>query len=1785
MRRGVRAVAMAFLVVSASFVGLVAFSAPATAATIEIDAYNYSTAAAAPPDGTGNVTISVTNNELGSRDVDLAIDANHDGSINETTEYVDTVTVGGGETVKYSFDPSKYNSSEGRYFVYAKLSTETTYHHPTEIEIDGTSPEVRIYETKVSDRNVTVSVSADDALDTYEHLESLEVNISGPDNVTLTLDNFTNIDAEPAPENWTATHQVSADGRYNITVVNATDRAGNKLAVQQSTEVIVDTEKPEVWNGSSYDATNENGVVNDSDEVVVTANVTDEFLRDVWVNASAFGAGNVSLTKVSGTNNFYRGNFTVNTSNTTAPDGLHELVVWADDAGPNYNSTSAGNLTLDTTEPTFANRTPAPNAYVNDSDRNVTVDIDDLTTLSGYVTINASGETVVDGTFENATGVHLTADQTLVVNTSKAVAAGEFPEGPVNVTVTASDVENHTNTTEWSFVVDTIAPNITDTQVVDEDDGDGIVNDGQNVTVYANVTDPHLINDSVTADVSPLGPSALDMTRVSGTDRFSATFTVNTTKSVDNETFAFEVSAEDKANNTNTTTAGTVTLDTLAPRVTNTEPDVRFTNDTQTNLSASLNESHLGEVEVLVNASTGTLVNQTVSPSDPTSANVTLSGSNATGWHVEVEPGTLPDGNVTGTFTAHDVDGNVTETNVSFVVDTHLPAFENVTITDVNNGNGYVADGNAVNVSFTLDEQYPDSAWIDSLGFGAGAKNVSGQSEPYTWTFNTTFQPGDDGQRYDALLNATDLTGNYNETTTANLTVDLTAPTFANATPSGDVIGTATPNVTVDVRNERNALDVENVTATFTDSTGSTTTVDVAGSNDGVTFEQWNNTTNGTLVVNTSAANLSFADGDVNATVTAADVDGNTNSTSFGFVVDTTAPVFTNVSLADADGDGVVNGGDTVRVTATLDEPHPDTVWANASAFGVDRVNLTQVSGAPTPTFEGNFTVNGSAMAADGPHDVAITAVDTENNTNRTTTANLTIDSTGPAVSDVRLIDATDGNNYVTDGHEVTINATVTDAHDVTVTAGASAFGVGTVTLNRTTGDYYETTFTVNVSENVTSTQRVTVAAEDTTGNIGNNTSTSLVLDTAEPGATDGATAGAINLSNQNAYPVTVDLPAHDQNLTVSVRLAINGSNVTKSTEVSATAENVTLTLDASTLSDGAVDIATKVVDPAGNVNPGGWTYRSTVTKDTVRPTATSAHTTAGASEVYLAVSEQITDRNYSVTDVEETLSQNVTDVALRGGDLLVVTLDAPITSSQLSNPDVTMALDEDVVDLAGNHAPATGANVTLTEGATAIHSVDAEVRATTVTVSFNGPVYAGDGGNLTKANFSYTDVDGAGAGHITGVSHTAGDTVATLTLENAVTTGDLGTDEISIGPEDVFNGANQSIGAQTVTLVDTRAPTLGDYAVTSTKKDVVVTFSSTEPLQKIVAEIGRAYGASATTLTTADFTEHVDNGTYYYRATATADQDGRYVGTLTTARDFGGNSPPLPLRDTTDVDTHDPQLTLANISDVGVRDGQVYTNVTLTLDEPVEFRNLTTSDISFTGVNATVTNVTHNTLGGNETVGDTITVTVAGELDTEDAPSVTLSDSDLYEATGDRVQVATQSTTVYTLVRTLGTGHNFVSFPIESGSVPVTSLDLSGVDVVWTYESGTWKSYDPDAPTNSLDRIRGGQGYIFVMDRPNTMKLTLDNAAASANHDSVTLEPGWNLVGHWQESGQNVSRALSSAENVTAVRAYTGPVLQYESLAGTDRFTPGDAYWVYVNRTTSQTYTVAPYTNSTGGV
>ncbi len=148
--------------------------------------------------------------------------------------------------------------------------------------------------------------------------------------------------------------------------------------------------------------------------------------------------------------------------------------------------------------------------------------------------------------------------------------------------------------------------------------------------------------------------------------------------------------------------------------------------------------------------------------------------------------------------------------------------------------------------------------------------------------------------------------------------------------------------------------------------------------------------------------------------------------------------------------------------------------------------------------------------------------------------------------------------------------------------------------------------------------------------------------------------------------------------------------------------------------------------------------------------------------------------------------------------------------------------------------------------------------------------------------------------------------------------------------------------------------------------------------------------------------------------------------------------------------------------------------------------------------------------------------------------------------------------------------GWNLVSLPWLSSPTDINTA-LNGVD--WSramvYQNGHWYTYnkDRDAKFNTgfpmVDNTMGiwvyaNQGY------------TLTGPGDDIGSTTITLHPGWNLVGY--PSG--TSRSMSDVMNGIAydhIQAFDGSSIF--DLGGSDMMTPGAGYWIYV--TSTQDWTV----------
>jgi hypothetical protein len=244
-----------------------------------------------------------------------------------------------------------------------------------------------------------------------------------------------------------------------------------------------------------------------------------------------------------------------------------------------------------------------------------------------------------------------------------------------------------------------------------------------------------------------------------------------------------------------------------------------------------------------------------------------------------------------------------------------------------------------------------------------------------------------------------------------------------------------------------------------------------------------------------------------------------------------------------------------------------------------------------------------------------------------------------------------------------------------------------------------------------------------------------------------------------------------------------------------------------------------------------------------------------------------------------------------------------------------------------------------------------------------------------------------------------------------------------------------------------------------------------------------------------------------------------------------------------------------------------------------VDASQITADDVSIEGHDGDVVAVTPAGAFGY------IEVVVEGTVQTGTSPEVSIDSTSYTELAGDDTSGVEDSATVlHTAKLELSEGTNFVSVPAAAGELDLDELDLSNVDVIYSYdaESESWRSFDPDAEENDFSALEGGDGYIFEMDADDTLDVNVFNTPASSGEVSAPSEQelteGWNLVGHYQEFDQSRSLALSSiGDSVYTVygQAEGSAALSYEAVAMGDDFEPGEAYWVFVRE--DEVYAEAP--------
>jgi hypothetical protein len=120
----------------------------------------------------------------------------------------------------------------------------------------------------------------------------------------------------------------------------------------------------------------------------------------------------------------------------------------------------------------------------------------------------------------------------------------------------------------------------------------------------------------------------------------------------------------------------------------------------------------------------------------------------------------------------------------------------------------------------------------------------------------------------------------------------------------------------------------------------------------------------------------------------------------------------------------------------------------------------------------------------------------------------------------------------------------------------------------------------------------------------------------------------------------------------------------------------------------------------------------------------------------------------------------------------------------------------------------------------------------------------------------------------------------------------------------------------------------------------------------------------------------------------------------------------------------------------------------------------------------------------------------------------------------------------------------------------------------VAAFQNGTWLTYNPASPFNTLDALDGRLGFWILMSEPATLTATGTPTATP-----LVLVNGWNLVSYPTTSGAAIADSLSlySYDTLQAIQNFDAETTVWRTYRPTSPFNnltdfaPGAGYWIQV--------------------
>ena len=406
------------------------------------------------------------------------------------------------------------------------------------------------------------------------------------------------------------------------------------------------------------------------------------------------------------------------------------------------------------------------------------------------------------------------------------------------------------------------------------------------------------------------------------------------------------------------------------------------------------------------------------------------------------------DGQVEFSITALDLAGNsltVTQTNLNsldLTIDKNAPSVTNLTLYSNNLNSSLAKSGDLINITLEVSEQiYNATLQI----FGTETSMTESNNTAYTTI--SVLQNSPNGlaafniTAYDGAGNEFNITQND---ASANVIIDTANPTLSNLTIYSDNAHN-TSLATLD--------DTLNITIT--------TNEDLSSANITILGATYTMSTSGMVANASVTVNSSHADGQVEFSITALDLAGNsltvnqTNLNSLDLTIDKNVPSVTNLTLYSNNlNSSLARSGDLINITLEVSE---QIYNATLQILGTE-IDMTESNN----TAYANITV-----LQNSPNGLAafnITAYDGAGNqfniTQNDASANVIIDTANPTLSNLTI--------YSNNIHNTSL-ATLGDTLNITITANENLSSAEIMLLNSTyamniTGQIANASVIVNAS-------------------------------------------------------------------------------------------------------------------------------------------------------------------------------------------------------------------------------------------------------------------------------------------------------------------------------------------------------------------------------------------------------------------------------------------------------------------------------------------------------------------------------------------------------------------------------------------------------------------------------------------------------------------------------------------------------------------------------------------------